>query len=99
MRREHWYNCIKISVESDDDLYKIGVVPYAGTWIETVSLKTFCDKIIVVPYAGTWIETVNDLGAKAKAAVVPYAGTWIETAARKSELSHQSCRSLRGNVD
>ena len=41
MRREHWYNCIKISVESDDDLYKIGVVPYAGTWIETQNLASF----------------------------------------------------------
>ena len=34
------------------------VVPYIGTWIETV----FCDEesivMGVVPYIGTWIETI-----------------------------------------
>ena len=57
LRREHWYNCIKISVKSDDDLYKIGVVPCAGTWIETVRLKCSSPVDNVVPCAGTWIET------------------------------------------
>ncbi len=35
------------------------VVPYAGTWIETLS--TIPEDILekVVPYAGTWIETLN----------------------------------------
>ena len=79
MRREHWYNCIKISVKSDDDLYKIGVVPYAGTWIETMLHKNWELASEVVPYAGTWIETILPKKILIVCIVVPYAGTWIET--------------------
>ena len=37
---------------------KLDVVPYIGTWIETLS-KTYKNHLdAVVPYIGTWIETV-----------------------------------------
>ncbi len=36
----------------------IAVVPYAGTWIETVRHKLEAETGNVVPYAGTWIETI-----------------------------------------
>ena len=58
---------------------KIPVVPYAGTWIETVDIKTSIHKSGVVPYAGTWIETQVRMDYVYQARVVPYAGTWIET--------------------
>ena len=99
MRREHWYNCIKISVESDDDLYKIGVVPYAGTWIETNLQGNLNVLVGVVPYAGTWIETVRENYANIVCYVVPYAGTWIETLSTDTQISLHYRRSLRGNVD
>ena len=56
-----------------------GVVPYIGTWIETVSMIARVAKALVVPYIGTWIETMIARVAKALALVVPYIGTWIET--------------------
>ena len=34
------------------------VVPYIGTWIETVSMIARVAKALVVPYIGTWIETI-----------------------------------------
>ena len=33
------------------------VVPYIGTWIETVILVVNIGGCEVVPYIGTWIET------------------------------------------
>ena len=99
MRREHWYNCIKISVESDDDLYKIGVVPYAGTWIETVLGDYDKEGGAVVPYAGTWIETRILRRTGLTGQVVPYAGTWIETGMYTTLKVGANGRSLRGNVD
>ncbi len=33
------------------------VVPYIGTWIETMSEGVTDKPEIVVPYIGTWIET------------------------------------------
>ena len=34
------------------------VVPYIGTWIETIILQYYYRANPVVPYIGTWIETV-----------------------------------------
>ena len=34
------------------------VVPYVGTWIETVLLRLMNITYKVVPYVGTWIETL-----------------------------------------
>ena len=34
-----------------------GVVPYIGTWIETISEGVTDKPETVVPYIGTWIET------------------------------------------
>ena len=55
------------------------VVPYAGTWIETLSRKSSSFFSNVVPYAGTWIETTEANLYNKQEIVVPYAGTWIET--------------------
>ena len=33
------------------------VVPYIGTWIETIGAGRRQKRAIVVPYIGTWIET------------------------------------------
>ena len=61
--------------------FKRLVVPYIGTWIETVTENTLLTLPGVVPYIGTWIETyVGSLGSQA-GLVVPYIGTWIETIA------------------
>ena len=35
----------------------MGVVPYIGTWIETIQYRNLDKLDIVVPYIGTWIET------------------------------------------
>ena len=35
------------------------VVPYIGTWIETLNLPPLEDMEAVVPYIGTWIETTT----------------------------------------
>ena len=34
------------------------VVPYIGTWIETIIIDLLEISCMVVPYIGTWIETV-----------------------------------------
>ena len=34
------------------------VVPYIGTWIETIEDKFKDEEKVVVPYIGTWIETI-----------------------------------------
>ena len=34
------------------------VVPYIGTWIETIMLRYHLQLQWVVPYIGTWIETL-----------------------------------------
>ena len=33
------------------------VVPYIGTWIETIIDAVITEYQLVVPYIGTWIET------------------------------------------
>ena len=35
------------------------VVPYIGTWIETVKPEGLSTQNTVVPYIGTWIETLD----------------------------------------
>ena len=39
-------------------LEDIGVVPYIGTWIETLMMAKYRYGLYVVPYIGTWIETL-----------------------------------------
>ena len=39
------------------DCYRLDVVPYIGTWIETALFMFFTSDTVVVPYIGTWIET------------------------------------------
>ena len=55
------------------------VVPYIGTWIETVIGDLLYISISVVPYIGTWIETYITFKGLDDPEVVPYIGTWIET--------------------
>ena len=63
-----------------DTLFRLhDVVPYIGTWIETVSMIARVAKALVVPYIGTWIETIGANKRQKRAIVVPYIGTWIET--------------------
>ena len=57
----------------------ITVVPYIGTWIETMKVKETGTAEHVVPYIGTWIETPQQGVAPLVGLVVPYIGTWIET--------------------
>ena len=53
------------------------VVPYIGTWIETVICFITYSRLLVVPYIGTWIETVDNRYACPSESVVPYIGTCI----------------------
>ena len=55
------------------------VVPYIGTWIETIEDKFKDEEKVVVPYIGTWIETTIQDFIDIWQKVVPYIGTWIET--------------------
>ena len=57
----------------------LDVVPYIGTWIETVLHAYTKQRYVVVPYIGTWIETPSFFALLVKTNVVPYIGTWIET--------------------
>ena len=41
-----------------NELSRLGVVPYIGTWIETAVLFYARLSVCVVPYIGTWIETL-----------------------------------------
>ena len=38
-------------------VWALEVVPYIGTWIETLEDAENLEKEKVVPYIGTWIET------------------------------------------
>ena len=53
------------------------VVPYIGTWIETMDEPLKELSYLVVPYIGTWIETVDNRYACPSESVVPYIGTCI----------------------
>ena len=59
---------------------EIIVVPYIGTWIETLNNSRVFIQLPVVPYIGTWIETFDFKQEEGEGIVVPYIGTWIETA-------------------
>ena len=37
--------------------FRLNVVPYIGTWIETDLIEDLIIEGLVVPYIGTWIET------------------------------------------
>ena len=63
------------------------VVPYIGTWIETIKKEQGIRKAVVVPYIGTWIETFPRAFSHRQHLVVPYIGTWIETMNRNALLS------------
>ena len=41
--------------------HAVFVVPYIGTWIETIGANKRQKRAIVVPYIGTWIETSDNL--------------------------------------
>ena len=58
---------------------RVYVVPYIGTWIETIASPAALVVMRVVPYIGTWIETFTVNNRRAHPKVVPYIGTWIET--------------------
>ena len=64
---------------------KMSVVPYIGTWIETVTENTNETTGRVVPYIGTWIETCIMCKSINSSYVVPYIGTWIETEVKQAE--------------
>ncbi len=39
-------------------LADLSVVPYVGTWVETIYSNKQANSFNVVPYVGTWVETV-----------------------------------------
>ena len=49
------------------DRLKVIVVPYIGTWIETVLQNLSVKRPEVVPYIGTWIETISEIEGGEKA--------------------------------
>ena len=55
------------------------VVPYRGTWVETVKAVDNINEVGVVPYRGTWVETGIITDNFILDSVVPYRGTWVET--------------------
>ena len=59
--------------------FRLIVVPYIGTWIETKVSLSEAEAKAVVPYIGTWIETQVASDWLPAPGVVPYIGTWIET--------------------
>ena len=75
------------------------VVPYIGTWIETVWGCKEVDSLAVVPYIGTWIETPRFIRLPLTIDVVPYIGTWIETKKSASVIRIALGRTLYRYVD
>ena len=75
------------------------VVPYIGTWIETMIGANAQRQANVVPYIGTWIETYWHLNRIFEDKVVPYIGTWIETSGISSMIAAPTCRTLYRYVD
>ena len=55
------------------------VAPFAGAWIETISLTASSAAAMVAPFAGAWIETSSLVRVAGKISVAPFAGAWIET--------------------
>ncbi len=54
------------------------VAPYAGAWIEIVTVWTVGTFLRVAPYAGAWIEIETYKNNINRFPVAPYAGAWIE---------------------
>ena len=77
----------------------VRVVPYIGTWIETLKRMDILNAGGVVPYIGTWIETLIKHGQSPAKPVVPYIGTWIETPPNNTLLINDLCRTLYRYVD
>ena len=75
------------------------VVPYIGTWIETLEMSGVSLSDRVVPYIGTWIETGCIFGFRRVKFVVPYIGTWIETKCNIRLISILISRTLYRYVD
>ncbi len=75
------------------------VVPYIGTWIETLYKSRSKVRYLVVPYIGTWIETRHLLRSTERAIVVPYIGTWIETVKDRQDNAGKESRTLYRYVD
>ena len=78
---------------------EVTVVPYIGTWIETLYSDEQREKLKVVPYIGTWIETTHKERGDTGHDVVPYIGTWIETLKNCTNWKMQICRTLYRYVD
>ena len=75
------------------------VVPYIGTWIETIYCA-FVELLNgVVPYIGTWIETEKGRQTATPTRVVPYIGTWIETLFEQCSQQLYRRRTLYRYVD
>ena len=76
----------------------LSVAPYAGAWIETVSLRGMFMLPLVAPYAGAWIETYILCNELPSLDVAPYAGAWIETlcAPKDSVISLSHPMRVRG---
>ena len=77
----------------------LSVVPYIGTWIETIRVRRGSDQDRVVPYIGTWIETLDLAKGFNSELVVPYIGTWIETCLVTTTSLKARSRTLYRYVD
>ena len=54
------------------------VAPFAGAWIEIISLAAIAVMVLVAPFAGAWIEIPKIMNSILVADVAPFAGAWIE---------------------
>ncbi len=64
------------------------VAPFAGAWIETLSLGHSLPHQPVAPFAGAWIETRIVKTCFDPYRVAPFAGAWIETLQHIYSLQH-----------
>ena len=56
------------------------VAPFAGAWIEIVSISRIKITAAVAPFAGAWIEMCPYPFLYLIGLVAPFAGAWIEIA-------------------
>ncbi len=75
------------------------IAPYAGAWIETLSVGELNYRFQIAPYAGAWIETTSYANLDGVSEIAPYAGAWIETSYSSYGYMFGSDRTLRGCVD
>ena len=59
-------------------MFSQNVTPFAGVWIEILSIGLPRTDSTVTPFAGVWIEIAVNLQRFPAAAVTPFAGVWIE---------------------